>query len=113
MTILMNELTLLVAVMKYRLQPTTNTCNVRKCQTSGHLPKVDHNTNTETVFSETVGVVCREFDRLSQHQWRLRQTTKHAPASFRALWSSPPESNSRLAVAGAVGVVGGSKHSDL
>lgn len=44
----MNELAL-VAVMKYRLPPTTDTCNVRKCQTSGQLLKVDHNTNTETV----------------------------------------------------------------
>ena len=58
----------------------------------GQLLKVPHNTNTETVSEKnrkTVGVVCRQFDRVSQHQWRLSETTKHGPALEpvdRALW---------------------------
>ena len=82
MTILMNELTL-VAVMKYRLPPTTNTCKARKCGARGQLLKVPHNTNRETVSEKnrkTVGVVCRQFDRLSQHHWQLSETTKQARA---------------------------------
>ena len=45
----MNELTL-VAVMKYRLPPTTNTCKARKCGARGQLLKVPHNTNREKQF---------------------------------------------------------------
>ena len=59
MTVLMNELAL-VAVMKYRSPPTTNTCNDRKCQAPGHLLKVpQYNANRETVSEKsrkTVGV---------------------------------------------------------